>query len=216
VTALGISVNATLVFSLERYSAVMDAYLTGLEQARSSGHDPSQIHSVASFPITWVEAEIDRRLLAIGSPAALALMGQSGIACAALAYQAYEQTFAGERWIVLAGAGAHIQRPLWLSTGGESSAHDETHYLAGIIAPGTIQAASEEVIATLVDHGVISASTMIGGYSVAAEVFGDLDAIGIDLGDVFAMLESESLISLERAWLELLDCVRRQLAPEPR
>jgi transaldolase len=103
-----------------------------------------------------------------------------------------------------------------LSTGSETSAHDETQYLTGIIAPGTIHAASEEVIAALVDHAVISASTMIGGYSEAAEVFGDLDAIGIDLGDVFAMLASESLISLERAWLELLDCVRRQLAPGPR
>src|SRR6187401_2786929 len=128
VIAEGISVNVTLIFSLDRYKAVMDAYLTGLEQAKEGGHDISQIHSVASFFVSRVDSEIDKRLKAIGSPEAAALEGEAAIANARLAYQAYEQTFSGDRWDALKAAGANAQRPLWASTGVKDPSYDDTRY----------------------------------------------------------------------------------------
>jgi transaldolase len=209
VTALGISVNATLLFSLERYSAVIDAYITGLEQARAAGHNLSQIRSVASFPIAQMDHEITRRLNAIGSPAASALVGRAGIASAALAYQAYEQTFAGERWTALATDGAHRQRPLWNSAGA-GHRHDEIRHLTGILAPGTIHGVSAECLNAVPHLGVISNNVSTQGYFDAAELIGDLDEIGIDLGEALAVLETEGVNRMVGTWVELLDLVRAQ------
>ena len=211
VTAEGISVNVTLIFSLQRYSAVMDAYLIGLEQARSNGHDVSQIHSVASFFVSRVDSEIDKRLKAIGSPEATALEGEAAIANARLAYQAYQQTFAGERWAALAAVGANKQRPLWASTGVKNPKYDDTRYVVELVAPDTVNTAPEKTIDAVVDHGVIRGNTIEGTYVRASSVFSSLAALGIDLTDVFEVLETEGVQKFEQSWAELLQSVGQEL-----
>ncbi len=212
VTAEGISVNVTLIFSLERYAAVMDAYLTGLEQAKSNGHDLSQIHSVASFFVSRVDSEIDKRLKAIGSPEASSLLGEAAIANARLAYQAYEQTFTGTRWEALEAAGANKQRPLWASTGVKDPAYDDTRYVVELVAAGTVNTAPEKTIDAVADHGVIRGDTIAGTYGAASATFSALEAVGVDLTDVFEVLETEGVQKFEQAWGELLDSVSEELA----
>ncbi len=212
VTAEGISVNVTLIFSLERYAAVMDAYLTGLEQARSNGHDLTQIHSVASFFVSRVDSEVDKRLKAIGSPEASSLLGEAAIANARLAYQAFEQTFTGPRWEALQAAGATKQRPLWASTGVKDPAYDDTRYVVELVAPGTVNTAPEKTIDAVADHGVIRGDTIAGTYGAASATFSALEAVGIDLPDVFEVLEKEGVDKFEQAWGELLDSVSEELA----
>ncbi|WP_395725774.1 transaldolase [Nakamurella sp.] len=208
----GISVNVTLIFSLERYKAVMDAYLAGLEQAAEAGHDLAEIHSVASFFVSRVDTEIDNRLKALGSPEAQALEGQAAIANARLAYQAYEQTFTGERWEALAAKGANKQRPLWASTGVKDPKYDDTRYVVELVAPETVNTAPEKTIAAVADHGVITGNTIEGTYAQASSVFGSLEALGIDLDDVFAVLETEGVDKFIAAWDELLASVSEELA----
>jgi transaldolase len=211
VIAEGISVNVTLIFSLDRYRAVMDAYLAGLEQATANGQQLADIHSVASFFVSRVDLEIDKRLKAIGTPAAEELLGGAAIANARLAYQAYEQTFTGDRWAALAAAGANKQRPLWASTGVKDPAYDDTRYVVELVAPGTVNTAPEKTIDAVADHGVIRGDTIHGTYEQSAAVFADLAAIGIDLADVFEVLESEGVEKFEQAWTELLDSVSTEL-----
>ena len=193
VIAEGISVNVTLIFSLERYGAVIDAYLSGLEQAKSSGHDISQIHSVASFFVSRVDSEIDKRLKAIGSPEAESLLGEAAIANARLAYQLYEQTFTGDRWAALAAAGATKQRPLWASTGVKDPKYDDTRYVVELVAPGTVNTAPEKTIDAVADHGVIRGDTITGTYAAASATFSALESLGVDLTDVFEVLETEGV-----------------------
>ncbi|HEY5878865.1 MAG TPA: transaldolase [Nakamurella sp.] len=210
--AEGISVNVTLIFSLDRYKAVMDAYLTGLEQAAEADHDLAEIHSVASFFVSRVDSEIDRRLQAINSPESQALEGQAAIANARLAYQAYEQTFAGDRWDALAAKGANKQRPLWASTGVKDPKYDDTRYVVELVAPNTVNTAPEKTIAAVADHGVITGNTIEGTYAQASAVFSSLEALGIDLTDVFDVLETEGVDKFIVAWQELLDSVSQELA----
>jgi len=212
VIAEGISVNVTLIFSLDRYAAVMDAYLTGLEQARANGHNVADIHSVASFFVSRVDTEIDQRLRAIGSSEAESLLGQAAIANARLAYQSYQQTFAGPRWAALQAAGANPQRPLWASTGVKDPNYDDTRYVVDLVAPGVVNTAPEKTIDAVADHGVIRGNTIDGTYDDAATIMGDLDSVGVDLGDVFAVLESEGVAKFEQSWAELLDSVTAELA----
>lgn len=215
--ANGISVNVTLIFSLERYRAVMAAYLDGLEQAAEAGHDLSEIHSVASFFVSRVDSEVDRRLQAVHSSEADALLGQAAIANARLAYQAYEQTFTGPRWEALAAKGANKQRPLWASTGVKDPKYDDTRYVVELVAPETVNTAPEKTIAAVADHGVITGNTIEGTYAQASAVFSSLEALGIDLDDVFAVLETEGVDKFIAAWEELLDAVSQELAhPRPR
>jgi transaldolase len=212
VIAEGISVNVTLIFSLDRYEAVMDAYLTGLEQAKEGGHDIAQIHSVASFFVSRVDTEIDKRLKAIGTPEAAALEGEAAIANARLAYQAYQKTFTGPRWEALAAAGANKQRPLWASTGVKDPNYDDTRYVVELVAPNTVNTAPEKTIDAVADHGIIRGDTITGNYPAASAVFSALQALGIDLDDVFTVLETEGVQKFEQAWNELLESVSQELA----
>ena len=211
VIAEGISVNVTLIFCMDRYRAVMDAYLAGLEQATANGHQLSDIHSVASFFVSRVDLEIDKRLKAIGTPQAQALLGAAAIANARLAYRAYEQTFAGDRWNALAVAGANKQRPLRASTGVKDPAYDDTRYVVELVAPGAVNTAPENTISAVADHGLIRGNTIDGTYQQSAAVFADLAALGIDLDDVFDLLESEGVEKFEVAWTALPDSVAAEL-----
>ncbi|WP_319436406.1 transaldolase [Mycobacterium sp. RTGN5] len=212
VLAEGISVNVTLIFSVERHRAVMDAYLAGLEAAKQAGHDISKIHSVASFFVSRVDTEIDKRLETIGSDEALALRGQAGVANARLAYAAYEEVFVGgERFAPLAEAGALVQRPLWASTGVKNPDYSDTLYVTELVGPNTVNTMPEKTIDAVADHGVITGDTLSGTATAAQEVFDELEAVGIDLTDVFIVLENEGVDKFEKSWQELLDATQEQL-----
>jgi transaldolase len=209
--AAGISVNVTLIFSLDRYKAVMDAFLTGLEQAKSNGHDLTQIGSVASFFVSRVDTEIDKRLDKIGTDEAKGLKGKAAIANAQLAYEAYAEVFGSSRWQALADAGAHPQRPLWASTGTKNPEFKDTIYVEELIAPGTVNTMPENVITAYADHGDTRGDTVTGSYAAAHRVIDDIAALGVDYADVFAVLESEGVEKFETSWIELLDGVQKSL-----
>ncbi|ORV84550.1 transaldolase [Mycolicibacterium iranicum] len=212
VLAEGISVNVTLIFSVERHRLVMDAYLQGLEKAKEAGHDVSTIHSVASFFVSRVDTEIDKRLEEIGSDEALALRGQAGVANARLAYAAYEEIFSGgERFEKLKAAGARVQRPLWASTGVKNPDYADTLYVTELVAPNTVNTMPEKTIDAVADHGVITGDTVTGRAAEAQEVFDKLASIGIDLPDVFRVLEDEGVDKFEKSWHELLEATQGQL-----
>ena len=209
--AAGISVNVTLIFSLERYRAVMDAFLDGLEQAKANGHDLSKIGSVASFFVSRVDSEVDKRLDKIGSDEAKALKGKAAIANAQLAYEAYQEVFGGDRWKALAAAGAQPQRPLWASTSTKNPEFKDTIYVEELIAPGTVNTMPESVVLAFEDHGETRGDTVTGSYEAAHKVFADLAAAGIDFDDVVKVLESEGVDKFESAWKELLEGVDKSL-----
>ncbi|ABP55527.1 transaldolase [Salinispora tropica] len=210
--AEGISVNVTLIFGLDRYSAVMEAFLTGLEQAKANGHDLSKIGSVASFFVSRVDTEVDKRLEKIGSEQASTLRGRAAIANARLAYERYSQVFASDRWQALADAGAHPQRPLWASTSTKNPDYRDVIYVEELIAPGTVNTMPEPVINAYAEHGETRGDTVTGGYDEAREVFASLTAAGVDLTDVIDTLEREGVEKFEASWNELLEGVRRSLA----
>ena len=212
VIAEGISVNVTLIFSVERHRLVMDAYLAGLEKAKEAGHDLSKIHSVASFFVSRVDTEIDKRLEKIGSDEALALRGKAGVANARLAYAAYEEVFVGgARYEALKADGARVQRPLWASTGVKNPEYSDTLYVTELVAPNTVNTMPEKTIDAVADHGVITGDTVTGKAEEAQAVFDKLDAVGIDLPDVFKVLEDEGVEKFEKSWLELLEATQGQL-----
>ena len=213
VIAEGISVNVTLIFSVERHRAVMDAYLAGLEAAKEAGHDLSKIHSVASFFVSRVDTEIDKRLEKIGARRdALALRGQAGVANARLAYAAYEEVFVGgSRFEALKADGARLQRPLWASTGVKNPDYSDTLYITELVAPNTVNTMPEKTMDAVADHGVITGDTVTGTASAAQEMFDKLTAVGIDLPDVFKVLEDEGVEKFEKSWLELLEATQGQL-----
>ncbi len=209
--AAGISVNVTLIFSLERYDEVMEAFLAGLEQARANGHDVAQISSVASFFVSRVDTEIDKRLDKIGGDEAAALKGKAGIANARLAYQHYEQVFAGERWQALADAGARPQRPLWASTGVKDPAYKDTMYVEELIAPGTVNTMPEATLNAFADHGEVRGDTVTGAYAEAQSVLDALAAVGVSYDEVVQVLEDEGVEKFEISWSQLLESVQHQL-----
>ncbi|GID95000.1 transaldolase [Amorphoplanes digitatis] len=209
--AEGISVNVTLIFSLDRYRAVMDAFLAGMEQAKANGHDLTQIGSVASFFVSRVDTEIDKRLDKIGSDEARALRGKAGVANAQLAYKAYAEVFGTARWQALADAGAHPQRPLWASTGTKNPDYKDTIYVEELIAPGTVNTMPESVIKAFEDHGETRGDTVTGSYTAAQKVMDDLAGVGIDFDDVFRVLEDEGVEKFETSWGELLEDVKKSL-----
>ncbi|MEU1886602.1 transaldolase [Micromonospora sp. WMMD987] len=210
--AEGISVNVTLIFGLDRYSAVMEAFLTGLEQARANGHDLSAIGSVASFFVSRVDSEIDKQLDKIGSEEAKALRGKAAVANAQLAYERYTEVFSSARWQALADAGAHPQRPLWASTSTKNPDYRDVIYVEELIAPGTVNTMPESVVQAYAEHGETRGDTVTGAYDAARQVFADLAAVGIDMDSVIATLEREGVEKFEASWSELLDGVRKSLA----
>jgi transaldolase len=212
VLAEGISVNVTLIFSVERHREVMDAYLAGLERAKAAGHDLSKIHSVASFFVSRVDSEIDKRLDKIGSDEAKVLLGKAGVANARLAYAAYQEVFVGgDRFAPLEADGARVQRPLWASTGVKNPDYSDTLYVTELVAPNTVNTMPEKTIDAVADHGTVTGDTITGTASAAQAVFDKLEAIGIDLTDVFLVLENEGVEKFEASWKELLDATQEQL-----
>jgi transaldolase len=214
VLAEGISVNVTLIFSLDRYRGVMNAFLTGLEQAREAGKDLSKIYSVASFFVSRVDTEIDKRLDAVkGDQAqeAQELKGKAGVANAQLAYQAYEEVFGTPRWQNLADDGANAQRPLWASTGVKNPDYKDTLYVTELVAPNTVNTMPEKTLDAVADHGEITGDTVTGSYAAAGEVLDQVEALGISYADVTEVLEKEGLEKFEQAWAELADEVQKDL-----
>ncbi|MET8169063.1 transaldolase [Streptomyces sp. NPDC005329] len=211
VIGLGISVNVTLIFSLERYREVVDAYLAGLEKAAARGLDLSTIHSVASFFVSRVDSEIDKRLTVLGTDAARTLKGRAALANARLAYAAYEEVFAGDRWTALAGAGANKQRPLWASTGVKDPAYKDTLYVDDLVAPGTVNTMPEATLNATADHGDITGDTVTGGYAQAHADLAAVEALGISYDEVVTQLEDEGVAKFAVAWQDLLDAVTKSL-----
>lgn len=208
----GISVNVTLIFSLERYRAVMDAYLAGLEKAKAAGLDLSKIHSVASFFVSRVDTEIDKRLDAIGSDEAKAAKGKSALANARLAYEAYEEVFSSDRWTALDKAQANKQRPLWASTGVKDPSLKDTLYVDELVAPNTVNTMPEATLEAVADHGEITGDTVSGGYDQARA---DLDAIkklGVSYDEVVQVLEDEGVEKFEASWNDLLKSTEAELS----
>ncbi len=208
--AEGVSVNVTLVFSLDRYQAVMDAYMAGLEQARAQGHDLGSIASVASFFVSRVDTEVDQRLdnLSRGQR----LRGQAAIANARLAYAAYQDTFASQRWRELEQSGARRQRPLWASTGVKDPSYSDTSYVEELVAPNTVNTMPEATLRAVADHATIRGDRVIGTVDSSQRVFDELTTAGIDLDDVFAVLESQGVDRFAKSWAELLHTVEDQLS----
>ncbi|GAX48904.1 transaldolase [Streptomyces olivochromogenes] len=212
VIGLGISVNVTLIFSLERYREVMDAYLAGLEKAKAAGIDLATIHSVASFFVSRVDSEIDKRLTKVGTDEALALKGRAALANARLAYEAYEEVFASARWTALAPAGANKQRPLWASTGVKDPSYKDTLYVDELVAPGTVNTMPEGTLNATADHGDIHGDAVTGGYAQARADLAAVEGLGISYDEVVNQLEDEGVSKFEAAWEDLLDAVATSLS----
>ncbi len=208
----GISVNVTLIFSEDRYRAVMDAYLAGLEQADAAGKDLSKIHSVASFFISRVDTEIDNRLDAIGTDEAKALKGKAAVANGQVALAAFEEVFSSERFAKLEAKGANKQRPLWASTGTKNADYSDTLYVSDLVAKGVVNTMPEKTLLAFADHGELGAP-MEGTGADGAKVLADIEAVGVDLADVFKVLEEEGVQKFIASWdSELVTAVEKAIA----
>jgi transaldolase len=206
----GISINVTLIFSLQRYAEVIDAFMAGLENA--SGHDVSTIASVASFFVSRVDTEVDKRLEKIGTPEAQALRGKAAIANARLAYQLFEEKFASERWSALSARGARVQRPLWASTSTKDPSFPDTMYVVDLVAPDTVNTMPEPTLHAVAEHGQLRGDTIRGTYEEARQVFEQLEALGIGYDDVVDVLENEGVQKFEASWNELLETIKSEMA----
>jgi transaldolase len=209
--AEGISVNVTLIFSLQRYGEVIDAYLAGLEQAGAAGRDLSQIRSVASFFVSRMDTEVDSRLDKLGTPAAEALRGKAAVANARLAYELFEQRIATDRWRALESRGARRQRPLWASTSTKDPSFPDTMYVVDLVAPDTVNTMPESTIKAMADHGELHGDTVHGTYDSARQVLADLEKLSISYDDVVQVLEDEGVAKFEASWTELLETIKKNL-----
>jgi transaldolase len=210
--AEGRNINVTLIFSLDRYQQVIEAYLAGLEAyANTPGADLSTVASVASFFISRVDTEVDRRLEAIGTPAALALRGKAAVAQGKLAYRLFQQTFSGPRWEALAGRGAKVQRPLWASTSTKNPAYPDTLYVDELIGPHTVNTMPDATIEAFSDHGTLT-RRVDEDVDEAEATWAALDDVGVDLDDVAAALEREGVASFEKSFNELIDALETKAA----
>jgi transaldolase len=206
----GISVNVTLIFSLERYRAVMDAWLAGLEAAKAKGLNLATIESVASFFVSRVDTEIDKRLDLLGKPE---LKGKAGIANARLAYAAFEEVMNTERWQSLRAAGARPQRPLWASTGVKNPEYSSTMYVDQLVAPGTVNTMPEKTLDATAEKAVVTGDTVRPFYQDAWNTMAALKEAGVDYDDVVKVLEDEGVDKFEASWNELLESVTKNLVP---
>jgi transaldolase len=214
-TAEGRSINVTLIFSVARYAEVIEAYLSGLETLARRGGDLASVYSVASFFVSRVDTEVDRRLDAIGTGDGLALRGQAAVAQARLAYRLFGDRFAGERWERLAARGARVQRPLWASTSTKNPAYPDTLYVDGLIGPDTVNTLPESTIAAFEAHGTL-ARTIDRGVGHAGAVMDTLAEVGVDMDDVGRTLEDQGVTGFHQSFahvLRVLESKARQLAP---
>ena len=210
----GISVNVTLIFSLERYNAVIDAYMAGLEKAAEAGRDLSGIASVASFFVSRVDTEVDKRLDKIGTDEAKALRGKAAIANARLAYELFEKRIATPRWQALRAKGARVQRPLWASTSTKDPSFPDTMYVVDLVAPDTVNTMPEPTIHAVADHGQLRGDTIHGTYDESRKVIADLENLGIPYDDVVRVLEDEGVAKFAASWNGLIETVKGQLAEQ--
>jgi len=208
----GISINVTLIFSLERYGEVIDAFFTGLENA--GDRDLAGITSVASFFVSRMDTEVDRRLDKIGTPEAAALRGQTAIANARLAYELYEERFSSDRWAALAARGARPQKPLWASTSTKDASFRDTMYIEELVAPGTVNTMPEATMHAVADHGQLRGDTIRGTYDQARKVLADMEALGVSYDDVMGVLETEAVEKFAASWAEMLASIQSQLTLE--
>ena len=209
--AEGISVNVTLIFALERYRGVIDAYLTGLEQAAANGHDLSKIHSVASFFVSRVDSEVDKRLDALGGDTAATLKSKAAIANARLAYALYEEEFGSERFAALEAKGANRQRPLWASTGVKDPNLPDTLYITELVVANTVNTMPEKTMQAFADHGEVQGDRVSGTKAEAQSVLDELAKVGVDFDDVVEVLESEGVQKFDASWTELVETVQTAL-----
>jgi len=200
----------------------MEAFLDGMEQAYANGHDLSKMASVASFFVSRVDTEVDKRLKKLGTPEATALLGKAALANARLAYEAYEEVFgsadhrhsASDRWKALAAKGAKPQRPLWASTGVKDPAYKDTLYVDELVVSGVVNTMPEATLDAEADHGEPNGDTVHGTYEQARKVIADLEALGVSYDEVVQLLEDEGVDKFEASWNELLDAVRAELEKE--
>lgn len=211
VLGAGISVNVTLIFGLERYRAVVNAWLDGLELAARNGHDISTIYSVASFFVSRVDTLIDSRLDALGTEEARALRGQSAVANARLAYQIYEEMLATARWADLSAAGALTQRPLWASTGVKDPAYPDTKYVVDLVAPDVVNTMPGSTLSAVMDHAALAGDTVRDTYANSSTVLDRVAALGIGYDDVIETLEREGVEKFTASWDDLLATISREL-----
>jgi transaldolase len=209
--AAGVSVNVTLIFSLDRYKAVADAFLTGVEKAFENGHDVTKLGSVASFFVSRVDTEVDKRLDAIGTDEAKALKGKAAIANARLAFEAYEEIFSSDRWRGLETAGAKPQRPLWASTGVKDPAYSPTLYVDNLVTRGVVNTMPEATIEATAEHSEVTGDTVRGDYDADRKVIADLEKLGISYDEVVQVLEDEGVAKFDASWSELQDTVTAAL-----
>lgn len=207
----GISVNVTLIFSLQRYEEVMDAFMAGLEAA-DDAHLTS-LASVASFFVSRVDTEVDRRLDKLGTPESKEIRGKAAIANARLAYELFEQHFSTPRWRALSNRGAKVQRPLWASTSTKDPVYRDTMYVEELVAPNTVNTMPEPTMHAMADHGVVRGNTISATYDQARSVFTRLEELGISYDDVVAVLEEEGVRKFADSWKQLLETIARQLDP---
>lgn len=206
--AEGISVNVTLIFSVDRYRKVIDAYIDGITRAAKNGLDVSQIRSVASFFVSRVDTEVDNRLDAIGSPEALGLKGKAGLANARLAYAKFTETFDA----IPLPAGAHAQRPLWASTGVKNPDYPDTLYVSELAGPQTVNTMPEKTLDAALDSDALHGDTLSDTREESERFFEELTSIGVDTDDVFAQLEREGVEKFVASWQDLLDSMSERLS----
>ncbi len=209
--AEGISINVTLIFSLQRYAEVVDAFFDGLERARNAGQDVSRITSVASFFVSRVDTEVDKRLEKIGTDEARGMRGKAAVANARLAYELFERRCASERWQALKAAGAHPQRPLWASTSTKDPSYPDTLYVDELIAPDTVNTMPESTLHAVADHGAVDGDTVRGHYAESHQVFDRLGELGVDYDDVVQVLEDEGVEKFAASWNELIESISSEL-----
>jgi len=210
--AQGISVNVTLIFSLLRYAEVIDAFMAGLEQAAANGHDITTMASVASFFVSRVDTEVDKRLDKLATPQAQALRGKAAIANARLAYELYEQQLATPRWQALKAKGAKVQRPLWASTSTKDPAYPDTMYVVELVVADTVNTMPEATLHATAEHGVLRGDTVHGTYDESRKVFADLEALGISYDDVVQVLEDEGVEKFATSWKEMVETIGNELS----